>query len=115
VLDWLRSARCIALVLAVAGCAAAALAVSGALTEPVHAAHPAGGHCPDSAPDGDAPEAGCACVCCPGQAPVFLPQQPGLGLGALPACLHPAPPQDELQPDGHVQSIFHPPRRLTPA
>jgi hypothetical protein len=109
---WLRSIRLIALALV---CCSAALAVSDSRTEAPHAAHPVGGHCPDSGPDGARSETGCACVCCPGQAPVSLPHETGIGLGALPVCRHPAPPPDELQPDDPVQSIFHPPRRLTPA
>ena len=106
----LRSVRLVALVLALA-CGTAALAVSDSRTE----SHPAAGHCPESRSGGAPSEAGCTCVCCPGQVTVSLPHDTGIALGALPVCRLLAPQQDELQPDDPVQSIFHPPRRLTPA
>ena len=112
---WLRSVRLIALVLACVCCTAMASVVSDSRTESPHAAHPGGGHCPEPGPDGAPSETGCACVCCPGQIQVSLQHETGIGLGALPVWRHAALPADELQPDDLVQSIFHPPRRLTPA
>jgi hypothetical protein len=111
---WLRSVRLILPVLAFVACAAA-VAVSDSRTEAPHASHPTGAHCPESRPEGAPSGTGCACACCPGKAPISLPQLPDIVLGALPVCRRPAPPHDELQPDDLVQSIFHPPRRLTPA
>ncbi len=111
----LRSIRLITLVLTVVCCATAALVMSELRTDSPSAAHHDGGQCPDSGPDGAPCEAGCACVCCPGQIPVSLPHETGMESGTLPVCRHPGLPLHELQPDDHIQSIFHPPRRLTPA
>jgi hypothetical protein len=109
-MKWLRSIRLIVPVLVVA-CCSAALAVSESRTE----SHPAAAHCPASGADGASSEAACACACCPGQTTVSLPDDVGLVLAALPVCRHSAPSRDERRPDDPVRSIFHPPRRLTPA
>jgi hypothetical protein len=111
----LRSIRLIALGLAVVCCSATALAASDSWTVSPSAAHRDGGRCPDSGPDGTPCETGCACVCCPGQVPVSLLHETGMGLGALTVCRRPALPSDGLQSDDPTRSIFHPPRRLTPA
>jgi hypothetical protein len=113
VMFWLRSVRLIAVVLAFVCCAATASVVSDSRMGSPAAAHCDGDECPESGPDGAPCETGC--VCCPGPVPVSLPHETGVGFGALPVCHHPALPLDELQPDDLVQSIFNPPRRLTPA
>ena len=110
---WLRSIRVIALVLVCACCTAMTSVVSDFRAASPAAAHCDGDQCPESGPDGAPCETGCAC--CPGRVPVSVPLETGIGLGALPVCRHAALPLAELQPDELVQSIFHPPRRLTPA
>jgi len=115
VLIWLRSVRFLALVLAVVCGLAAVAMVSDSRAGSPAAAHCDGDQCPESGTDGAPSGTGCACVCCPGQVSGSLPFETDLGLGALPVSRHPALPPDELQPDDSVQSIFHPPRRLTPA
>lgn len=110
---WLRSVRSIALVFSVVCCTAIVSTVRDSMARSSAVAHCDGDRCPESGPDGAPCETGC--ICCPGRVPVSLPLEIGLGLGALPVWRHAALPSDELQPDGLVQSIFHPPRRLTPA
>jgi hypothetical protein len=110
---WLRSVRLSALVLALVCCTAMASVVSESRLESSAAAHCDGDQCPESGPDGAPCATGCAC--CPGRVPVSLPLEIGVEFGALPLWRHAALPVAELQPDGLVQSIFHPPRRLTPA
>jgi len=110
---WLRSVRLIAFVFACVCCSAMASVVSDSRTESPAAAHCEGDQCPESGPDGAPCETGC--VCCPGRVPVSMPHEIDVGFGTLPVWRHAALPTDELQPDDLVQSIFHPPRRLTPA
>jgi hypothetical protein len=109
---WLRSVRLMALVFAVV-CGTATASVVSDFHAGSPAAHCDGDQCPESGPDGAPCATGCAC--CPGRVPLSLPHEIGLGFGALPVCHQPALPAAELQPDDLVQSIFHPPRRLTPA
>ena len=110
---WLRSVRFTALVFALVCCSATVAVVSDSRTDSPATAHCDGDQCPESGPNG----APCAtgCVCCPGRVPVSMPLEMRMGLGDLPVWRRAALPADELQPDDLVQSIFHPPRRLTPA
>jgi hypothetical protein len=110
---WLRSVRLIALAFAVVGCSTMVAVVSDSRADSPATASCDGDQCPESGPDGAPCATGCAC--CPGRVPVFPPQVIGVGFGALPVWRQAALPADELQPDDLVQSIFHPPRRLTPA
>jgi hypothetical protein len=112
---WLRSVRLVASVLAVVCCATAAPMVLDAWPESPAASHHHHGQHPDSGPDGAPCGSACPCVCCHGQAQVSLPCDVGVGLGVLPVHRHAVAPAGEFQPDDLVQSIFHPPRRLTPA
>lgn len=112
---WLRSIRPGVLVLAVVCGMAVVTVTSDFSAGSPHAAHPAGSQCPDPGSNRAPSATDCACVCCPGRVPVSLPHEIGVKSSVLPVWRHPALPADELQPDDLVQSIFHPPRRLTPA
>lgn len=109
----LRSVLLHALVLAVVCCSTTVEVMSDSKTESPVSAHCNGDRCPESGPDGAPCATGCAC--CPGRVPVFLPLEIGVVFSTMPVWRHAALPADELQPDALVQSIFHPPRRLTPA
>jgi hypothetical protein len=110
---WLRSVRLHALVFAVVCCSTTVAVVADSMTESPATASCDGDQCPESGPDGAPCATGCAC--CPGRVPVFLPLEIGVGFSAMPVWRHAALPTDELQPNDLVHSIFHPPRRLTPA
>ncbi len=110
---WLRSVRLTALVFALVCCTAMTSVLSDFGMGSPAVTHCNGDQCPESGPDGAPCATGCAC--CPGRVPVFPPHEIGVGFGVLPVWRHAALPADELQPGDLVQSIFHPPRRLTPA
>jgi hypothetical protein len=110
---WLRSVRLTALVFAVVCCSTTVAVVSDSMTDSPAIASCDGDQCPESGPDGAPCATGCAC--CPGRGPASMQHEIGVGFGTLPVWRRAALPTDELQPDDLVQSIFHPPRRLTPA